>query len=283
MYPITHSMKTSPDHKRILSVLSRIPVLTYHKIENRRELGINCLTPQRLAAHIEYLANAGFRSVTFRDILSGAPLPARPLIITFDDGYESVYVEAFPLLQRFGFRAVVFVIAGFLDRWNDWDLHPGRMRVRHLSREQIGELESAGWEIGAHGLTHRALAHLPPEQVRAELGVARERLSALGKEPVVTVAYPFGIQNAQVRELSREAGYVFGCCSVRSLNRGGDLMQIPRIPVYQFEGVRALKRKLKYPALPLREQYKLHLLSLPALLTPIYQRFFRKELFLDQY
>ncbi len=263
--------------------MSRIPVLTYHKIEHRGELGINCLTPQRLAVHMEYLAGAGFQSVTFQDILSGASLPPHPVIITFDDGYESVYRAAFPLLRQLGFRAVVFVIAGFLDGWNDWDLHPGRMRVRHLSREQVRELVSAGWEIGSHGLTHRALAHLPPEQVRAELAGARERLSALAREPVVTVAYPFGIQNPQVREISREAGYVFGCCSVRHLNRGSDLMQIPRIPVYQFEGVRALKRKLKYPALPLREQYKLHLLSLPALLTPIYQRYFRKELFLDQY
>ena len=276
-------METYHQHSDICRLLERIPVLTYHKIDTRKEVGINCLSPARLQEHIDYLATEGYRGITFHELHTLKEAPEKAVIITFDDGYESVYTHAYPILRQANFKGVVFVVAGFIDRWNDWDINLGGIRFRHLTREQIRELENNGWEVGAHGMTHRALSHLPEAEMEKELLGSREVLTALSKKPVQTVAYPFGIHNERVHRITRKAGFVFGCSSVRNLNSHIRLMQIPRIPVYQFDGVAALRRKIALPNIPFYEWSKLYLLSLPAFITPFYQRLFRRDLFLDIY
>lgn len=266
----------------VKALLQRIPILTYHKVALRREMGINVIPPQRFRQHISFLHEAGFRSVTFWDLLNKPEIPPKAVILTFDDAYESIHKHAFPILQEFSFRGVVFVIAGFIGCWNRWDINLGGIHFRHISEEQLQEIEGAGWEIGAHGVTHRALTMLKGAQIEREIRDSRCVLERINSKPPVSIAYPFGMHNSHVRRAAGDAGFRFGCKSIRGTDSTGDLLQLRRIPVYQFEGLPALKRKLNSTGISSYEKIKLSLLSAPAVLTPLYQALFKRHLLLEK-
>lgn len=266
----------------VKALLEQIPILTYHKVALRREMGINVVSPQRFRQHISFLYEAGFRSITFWDLLNEPELPPKAVILTFDDAYESIYQHAFPILQEFSFQGVVFVISGFIGCRNRWDINLGGIHFRHMSEEQLREIEQAGWEIGVHGTTHRALTMLNGAQLEQEIRVSRCTLEKISSKPLVSIAYPFGMHNPQVRRVAGEAAFRFGCKSIRGTNSTADLLQLRRIPVYQFEGVPALRRKLNSEGISPYEKIKLSLLSAPAVLTPFYQALFKRQLSLEK-
>ncbi len=263
----------------IYDILSKTPILMYHKIDPRMEFGINALSPSRFKMHVYWLRDHGFKTITFYDILLKESLPEKTVIITFDDAYESVYQQAFPILNAVGFRAIVYVISNFIGRENSWDMNLGGICFRHMTAQQLRELSEKGWEIGSHTCTHRALTRLKNAELNIELKDSLNRLTTVSNRPVISIAYPFGMQNERVHLTANSAGYKFGCGSIRG-TASQNFYSLRRIPVYQFENVNALKRKLQ-ANLPLQEKLKLTILSFPAQLTPLYQRLFKPELFLD--
>ncbi|MEJ2538336.1 MAG: polysaccharide deacetylase family protein, partial [Calditrichia bacterium] len=146
----------------------QIPILTYHKISKNREWGINTVSPKKFTEHLHFLKTENYTPINFRD-LSKNELPSNPVIITFDDGYESVFEHAYPALSEFGFTAVVFVITGYIGKWNKWDANLGGIRFRHLNRQQIQELATNNMEIGSHGISHRAFTRLSSDEAGREL------------------------------------------------------------------------------------------------------------------
>ncbi|RMG33682.1 MAG: hypothetical protein D6732_11730 [Methanobacteriota archaeon] len=274
-------METITNHNNILVRLLHVPVLTYHKIDVRRELGLNSISPSRFRKQIEFLSRAGYQGITFKEVLYSQNLPEKSVIITFDDGYESVFKYAYPVLKEYGFRAVVYVISGFVGQWNSWDIRPGGVKFRHLDESQIKALLSAGWEIGAHGVTHRALTSLSSKELEREIFLCKTQLSELCGNSIDTIAYPFGLHNPMVHQVVKAAGFQLGCGSIRNLNGSLSAFQIPRIPVYWGEGKRAFCQKLKGLNIPKHERVKLLTLSLPSVVTPIYQKLFCKQLFVD--
>ncbi len=276
-----NSLKTVRSPEQALSLLPSIPILIYHKIDPRGEPGITCISPRRLEQHLALFGELGYQSITFVDLLTRRNLPTRALILTFDDGYASVYEQALPLLSRYGYRGVVFVISGFLGRWNTWDVNPGGIRFRHLTAGQLRQLHEAGWEIGCHSHTHRDLRRLNERGLIREIDRSRKELAEVFSGEVLTFAYPFGLHNGRVREAVREAGFGFGVRGIRGGLGVYDRWQIPRIPVYAFESLKAIRKKLSGQQLPRREYYKLWVCSAPAGLTPWFQRFFKSQLLLD--
>ncbi len=232
------------------------------------------MLPRRFREQMEFLRQRGFRPLTFRELTS-SELSEKPVIITFDDAYESVYQQAFPILQEYGFPAVIFVIVRYVGTWNTWDANLGGLRFRHVSANQIRELAQAGWEIGSHTLTHRALTYLPEKEVDREVRESRRQLQEITGQEVLTLAYPFGLQNAAVRERTRTAGYRWACQNLWGEYRPDNPFTIRRIPVYRTDSLAAFRRKLQ-PGLPHRvEMSKLRLISWWAHLTPLYQHLFQ--------
>ncbi len=263
----------------ISRILLRTPILMYHKVDVRNEVGINAIHPEKFRQQITFLVENGYQTITFQDLLYGSALPPKPLILTFDDGYECIYEHAFPVLRAAGYRAIIYIVTGFMGKMNQWDANLGGIRFRHLARAQLQEMDRAGWELGSHGVTHRALTRLGSKQVAKELVQSKMRLSVLSRRPVVSLAYPFGLHNHAVQAAARAAGYYFGCTGIHA-GRRASLLSIQRVPVYQLEGPGALSRKLQCP-LPRWERIKLSLLHLPARLIPLYQQLFKGQLFLD--
>ncbi len=265
----------------IASILNRTPVLMYHKIDPRMEVGINALSPPQFQEQMRYLQQEGYQTITFQDLLFAGEIPAKPVMITFDDAYESVYENALPVMKQYQQRGVVYVIGEFIGKLNEWDANFAGIKFRHMSEAQLVEVANMGWELGAHTMTHRALSWIDEYHLKSEILQSRQVLTSLSEKPIVSLAYPFGMQNGKVRKFAEEAGIVFGCKGMRKRPETLDLLQLPRIPVYQFESLSAFRRKLQLPMPPAWERWKLTTLSSPAILTPMFQYFFRRQLFLD--
>ena len=264
----------------MLKNLQQIPILIYHKIDPRREIGINAISPAQFREQMEWLHRHRFQTITFEDLQNPSALPKKPLIITFDDGYASVYEHALPILASLNMRAVVFVISGYVGKYNEWDISLNGHRYAHLSPVQIDELRKNNWEVGAHSVTHRALPYLPERIAYREIECSKKSLEDLLGAPVLSFAYPFGLQTRREIEMARSCGFKYACKGIRG-NVSQSTFDIQRYPVYSTESMNSFRKKLQHP-LPASHRLKLLSLGLPVYLVPLYQKIFNRHLELDQ-
>ncbi|MFH0517178.1 polysaccharide deacetylase family protein [Streptomyces sp. M41] len=187
----------------------RVPILMYHAVSTTPNDATRALSvaPEAFAEQMALIAELGLTPVTTADLAarwrSGRPLPERPVLITFDDGYEGVHRHALPVLAKHGFAATVFVSTGWLKGPHDM----GGGLDTMLDWDQVRELAGAGVEIGGHSHTHPQLDQLPDDRLRSELILCKEIVSdRLGTVPA-SFAYPYGYSSRRVREAVRETGY----------------------------------------------------------------------------
>ncbi|MGW8065707.1 polysaccharide deacetylase family protein [Streptomyces ziwulingensis] len=188
---------------------ARVPVLMYHAVAADPVAATRALsvTPRAFAGQMAAIADRGLTPIGTAELAaawrSGRPLPKRPVLITFDDGYEGVHRHALPVLTAYGFPATLFVSTGWLRGPYDTGSAPDTM----LDWDQVRELAAAGVEIGGHSHTHPQLDQLGEERLRSELIHCRESITdQLGAAPV-SFAYPYGYSDRRVRRAVRETGY----------------------------------------------------------------------------
>ena len=197
----------------------RIKVLIYHRVSNDEQLctvqPLMCVRSAAFRQQLELLERRGFTPITFRDyqlFLAGKlNLPRKPIILTFDDGYRDVYEYAYPLLKEFGMTAVVFAMGDQHVASNTWDAQLGLQEAPLLDAGQLLELHEAGFEIGSHALSHRALPSLTKEEAWDEISRSRMLLEILLNAPVQSFAYPYGLADDGIKKMVAEAGYTTGC------------------------------------------------------------------------
>lgn len=212
-------------------------ILNYHGVEPTQEMSGNVISLRLFRSHLRTLRDLGFKSPLdeiFERGIFRYPDMGKFALITFDDGFESVYRYAYPLMEEFGFKGVVFVISGYIGRENVWDIPLGRKR--HLSQQQIRELSDRGWIIGSHSCSHPDLTRLRPGELREELVASRETLEDITGKEVKLFSYPYSRLNETVKlEVSR-AGYSYAFRSRRSLKNGHfDPLSIERISLYPID------------------------------------------------
>ncbi|MGQ9490972.1 MAG: polysaccharide deacetylase family protein [Anaerolineae bacterium] len=184
----------------------RVPILMYHYISTppadadiyRRDLAV---APERFESHLQYLRQAGYQSITLDDLLyglaQGRALPEKPVILTFDDGYEDNYTNAFPLLQRYGMIGHFFIISDFVNQG----------RKGYMSWPQIEEMAAAGQRFGSHSRDHPNLKDKSVDYlVWQALGGKESIEEHLGYHPR-WISYPAGSYDQQVITVYRSAGY----------------------------------------------------------------------------
>lgn len=218
----------------------RIPVLMYHRIVEGPPAGSRhgtWVTREAFAAQLDSLARRGFTTITLGDWVryldgSGA-LPARPIVLTFDDGYADNHALAFPLLRARGMRAVIFLIGDRNVTANLWDAAGGEPQVPLLSGDQVREMAEYGIEFGSHTLSHARLTDLDPGRLAAELEGSRRAIADRTGRPVLSVCYPYGAVSAEVKAAAERAGYGFGVASDSGPSRiGDDPYEIRRAQVF---------------------------------------------------
>ncbi|MEU6369704.1 polysaccharide deacetylase family protein [Streptomyces sp. NPDC046931] len=186
-----------------------VPILMYHSVATAPNEATRALSvaPEAFAEQMAMLADLKFTPVTTAELArswrEGAPLPERPVLVTFDDGYEGVHRHALPALAGHGFASTLFVSTGWIRGAHD----TGGGLDTMLGWDQVRELAGAGVEIGGHSHTHPQLDQLPDDALRFELVHCAEIITdELGTRPV-SFAYPYGYSSRRVRRTVRETGY----------------------------------------------------------------------------
>jgi peptidoglycan/xylan/chitin deacetylase (PgdA/CDA1 family)/glycosyltransferase involved in cell wall biosynthesis len=235
-----------------------IPVLLYHRVLESQPADSShgiWVSAAQFASHLSSLQRRGFRTITFRDyarFLQGeGELPDKPIILTFDDGYEDNYRTAVPLLQKFGFNAVIYIVTDKERRTNFWDNDEPQAQL--MSVAQLKELDRSGIEIGSHTVTHPRLPIVSPESAQCEIRKSKDVLEQLLGSAVLSFAYPYGELSQAVKDFVGEAGYKFAVAADSGpLAFYQDFLEIRRTQVFPWTDRIGFWKK----TLPLYQRYK---------------------------
>ncbi|HXM58911.1 MAG TPA: polysaccharide deacetylase family protein [Candidatus Dormibacteraeota bacterium] len=207
----------------------RVPILEYHYIrvnpDPRDRLGFNLsVTPSDFAEQMDWLRASGYHPIDLNDLRAyfhdQAPLPARPVVLTFDDGYDDFYTTAFPILQAHEFKAVSYVVPGFLD-------HP-----RYMTSDQVRTIDAGGVEVAAHTMHHVDLSKASPAELTLEIQGSRSALEQLVGHPVLDFCYPSGKYNDAVVAATDHAGFQSATTEVAGVgHRWANRLTWPRVRV----------------------------------------------------
>lgn len=235
--------------------MRRAPILMYHwfrpegVVSASRSPALE-IEPALFERQIRFLSESGYRAVTLKEIVSpekDSASPGMPVAITFDDGTLDFWEFAKPVLERYGFTATLFIVAGFVGKESTWDRHIGEPSRRLMSWEQLLELQHEGFEIGSHTSTHRSITELSDEQVWSELTESRRTIADnIGVAPDF-LAYPRGRYDAKHKRLAREAGYLGACAVVlrwRDLLRA-DRYEMKRMTIKGTESMLRFRLRLR--------------------------------------
>jgi peptidoglycan/xylan/chitin deacetylase (PgdA/CDA1 family) len=157
------------------------------------------VSPQDFATQMDWLAVNRYHPIDFNDVRAyfagAAPLPSKPVVITFDDGYTDLYTAAFPVLSSHRFKAVAYIVSSFVGQ------------SRYVTKEQILEMDRGGIQIASHTVDHPNLARSSFGSTMYQLVESKRWLEQLVGHPVIDFAYPSGRASAQVVSALGIAGY----------------------------------------------------------------------------
>ncbi len=219
-----------------------IPIVTLHGFESiaagRWEISNE---------NFDYLCGTlkalGYQTITFADLRNyfafGKALPEKPVILTSDDGYQSVYTNAFPILKKYGYKMTVFLIDGYIGnseaerRLNDFDKNEKSVVTRRmLIWPEVAAMANYGIEFGSHGVTHIPLNQISLEAAKNEMAASKADIEAHLKRPCIFLSWPHDGVTDELIALLPQLGYAGairyngGVLDVSHVN----LYNLPRVP-----------------------------------------------------
>ena len=182
-------------------VKSPFPYLLYHHVilENPNQSRY-AVDVGQFQAEMQFLKDQGYQTISVNDMVeavySGKTLPAKSIIITFDDGNQDIFQNAYPIMQSYGFRATMYLIAA--------DINANTF----LTKEMVQEMSQSGWEFGSHSMTHPDLSKTDNEMY--EICTSRTTLMNELNLPIQSFAYPYGVATDAIKHLVSDCGYSSG-------------------------------------------------------------------------
>ncbi len=225
---------------KFAAISSPVPILMYHAVEDHPRPPAYkhfYVLAREFAWQMRALKRAGYTAITFAHLADALdnkhPLPSRPIILTFDDGYLNLKANVHPLLRELGFPYTVFLVAGKVGTANDWVSSEGYQPTPLLGWRDILEMQGdGGVSFQAHTLSHPRLTQLPMGEVRRELADSKTMLEAQLQAPTDVLCYPYGDVNEAVAEQAREAGYTMAVTTQTGRVRANDnRLCLPRLSV----------------------------------------------------
>lgn len=213
-----------------------IPILLYHHIDTSPVKSIYYVPPETFEQEIKALHEWGYESISIKMLVQaitvGEKLPPHPIVITFDDGHVDNYTKAFPIMQKYGFKGVLYIVVNFMDT-------PG-----YLSHEQILEMVHAGWDVGSHTMNHYDLTALDAVMLQREIVTSKKKLENILGIDVLTLAYPFGAKNGTVVAEARAAGYIaaMGAEGYKDSQGEWNLFNLQRVGIKSSEDAETIMR-----------------------------------------
>lgn len=214
-------------------------------VDPRSRWSATRIPPRVFSSQIEYSLSLGFLFQTISDYLENRQEHTKRIAITFDDGYESVYEYAFPILKKFQCPATLFVNPAHIGQYNTWDVNLWGKRTKHLGWSQLEHLSNAGWEIGSHSFAHSDLTKIDEATLYNELELSKKiLLNRLGRCSSI-ISYPFGNVNATVAQMCNATGYRFGLVMGTVRTFVPAQFSIPRTGIYLYDFKKLFSNKLQ--------------------------------------
>jgi len=214
-----------PNPPRQLSV----PILMYHSVGRippessnlAKELTVD---PHSFEEQMKHLKETGYQTISMKDLFKALyfnyPLPPKPVILTFDDGYDNAFYYVLPILNKYHFKGTFFLITNLVDQ-------PGR-----LSWLQIQRMSKAGMEFGSHTQSHADLKNLPEEQINKELRESKLIIERRLGERVYFFCYPAGSYKPEIFPLLKNQGYLLALTTNSGTIENSDHpYELPRIRI----------------------------------------------------
>ncbi|AKH20860.1 polysaccharide deacetylase family protein [Sedimenticola thiotaurini] len=231
-------------------------ILMYHMVaEHRKGARFNKLRvrPGMFERQVRWLKEQGWHFASMTDLMQNRKLPEKTVVITFDDGYADNYLQAYPVLKKYGAKATLYLVVDRFDR--DWSTskkaHHDSGELMHepkLSDDQVREMLASGLvELGGHTLTHANLAKLDREARTREVVSGREQLQQTFGQPVSSFAYPFGIYDEQDVSICAEAGFLSAVTTEEGINRDrfSDPYRLKRVKISGKDSMLAFRLRMK--------------------------------------
>jgi len=238
-----------------------VPILMYHAVED----GLRppkykhfYVLADEFAGQMRMLKRAGYTPISF-GVLAAAragagTLPAKPVLLTFDDGYANLKTNVHPLLKELGFAYTIFLVSERVGKTNDWVVPDGYEATPLLTWAEIMAMQAEGGvAFEAHTATHPKLADISPADARREMRDSKEALEQKLGTPITTLCYPYGSVNEAVQDMAGELGYAQAVTTEFGRVRSKDpALHLPRISVYHVPPV-----SLAYGIGPLNFRWRL--------------------------
>lgn len=211
---------TSLIHSSLHSEQQRCRILEFHSISDDFSGRMPTLSPIAFQRFMEYIYNSKYKVISLSHLVECLeqikPLPKNSLVITFDDGYKDNFLTTLPILKKYDFSAIIFLVTGWIGK-----------NPACLSWEEVKQMHSSGISFGSHTDTHLHLTKLPPEKLEHELKKSKEIIeNKLGTE-CWAFSYPYGKVNESIREKVKKIGYK---CAVSKGEKSNTL----RTPLFEL-------------------------------------------------
>lgn len=192
-----------------------LPILLYHKISYKYN-GLLTISEAKLKKQFEFLQENGYTPIFFSELIdninNGTALPEKPVIITFDDGYQNNYTYLYPLLEKLKFKATIFLPVGYIGETNKWD----HKSIKLMSYDILKSMDSKYVEFGLHSYHHKNYKRKSLEYIEEDLKKCYETLEQNNLNYVKVLAYPYGSfpreKEAFLKfsEMLKRSGIIFG-------------------------------------------------------------------------
>lgn len=233
-------------------------VLMYHMIsehlpKNKSKFNRLRVKPNEFEKQLIWLKNNGFISFTLNELLNLETVPKKSVVLTFDDGYEDNYTEAFHLLKKYNFKATIYIVLNrFNENWaTDKDLDKSSNELnseKMLNDEQVRiMIESGLVEIGSHTLDHVNLPKISNEQKFKQIKESKEKIEDIFSIKCNSFAYPFGFFDKDSVKIVEEVAYSNATTTVNGVFDKSKYsnFEIPRIMISGRQGLFSFILKMK--------------------------------------
>jgi len=221
----------------------RVPILVYHRVTDAPlpELQRYAVRPVAFRRQMRLLRLGGWTTIGPDDIVAarrdGAPLPRRPVMLTFDDAYAELEESAVPVLRANRQTATIYACMDLLgapsDRLHRDDRDEGATLMDGAALRRV---RGVGMSVGSHGRTHVRLTGLDDDRLAEELAGSRALLAEALDEDVLHLAYPYGDHDPRVAAAAQRAGYLTAVTTDSGVADEQSLMALPRNYVFWGEG-----------------------------------------------
>ncbi len=233
--------------------MNRFIILMFHMISEPKtaaEVKYAC-PPIRFEKNIQFLLNKGFKAISIEAVekcyTQKIPLPDKSFLITFDDGFEDNYLNAFPILQSYNLPAMIYLATGFIGKSNLWMTTQAFSEHKMLSWSQIKEMTKFNIHFGSHTVTHPNLTELSDKFVRDELIQSKNTIEDQLGSNCKHFAYPYGLFTEKTCALVKQSGFKTACSTRSGFNNSErDPFILHRIEIYGNDTNWTINQKLMF-------------------------------------